>query len=460
MSKLEGFFPILTDPYPAPKVYSTTIPKTGSVGVGISDRFVEGVDQDTSFPHHTLITAVSGESPFQGTWVQEGQQLLAVNNKYVVKATQGAKEIRETTGELTFVTATLVDTPYCRHFAINLSDSSPGVNFASACGRSLVQVSLVYKNGPFRGFLNEGDIILAINGTPVSTPEAAEEALRQGQMRDFVTIYLLDIDALRRSLTHQVMAYYAAAKDYLTEAWKNVALVEAEKPQGLSLSHGNYSAKGKPVIQAQGGWISFQISGKVITNGLLFEKDSLRLKDTQQYFHLVSQREWAGLGYENSTLFYKGKYRAMVIPFIHRFNQLLEENLGPLKECVGCAVWHLHTGYAVPLVPAAKYPSNAPIAVASLYTSQPQNNGDSASKPSPADAKEGSSPAAAAAAAPKSTEPNDNKYSAPESSHPPPMDTSQQDDSNSEMEDIDITEDTMKQADSSASSGGNAVSSR
>jgi len=358
-TKLNGFFPLLTDPFPVPDVLTTTVPKKGKVGAGISDRFQEGVDRSKSFPHHVVIARLSDESPFQGTAVTVGQQVMAVGGKHVVTALQGAKDIRESVETLTLTTAKVVTAPYCRHFAIKLSPANPGVSFAGARNNTLVQVSLIYKDGPFKGFLNVGDIILSINGKVVSTPEDAMEELKNSVDKEFATIYLVDIHALRRSLTHQVMSYFAAANPKSATDWKQVSL----KDNGRSneVETGDYRTKGKVVVQE--GSFSFRVAGKVLTNGLVFEQDSMKMKDTEPYLHLVAQSDWGTLGYENPSLFYKGKYRTMVIPFIGRFNALLDESLGPLRETVGVEVWRQHTGYVPPPPPPKPAPAPAPVPV-------------------------------------------------------------------------------------------------
>jgi len=361
-SKLNGFFPLLTDPFPVPEVKTTTIPKIGKVGAGISDRFQEGVDRMKTFPHHIVIARLSDESPLRGTGVEVGHQVMAVGDNHVVTAVQGAKEIRDATDTLTLTTAEVVTAPYCRHFAIKLSPANPGINFAPACNRSLVQVALVYKDGPFAGFVNAGDIILAINGVAVSSPEAADEALKKNFDDPFVTIYIVDIHALRRSLTHQVMSYYAAANPKDAIDWKQVSLKDNDRNQELET--GDFRTKGR-VINLDGSF-SFRVAGKVITKGLLFDQDSLKMRDTEPYLHLVAQSDWGTLGYENPSLFYKGKYRTMVIPFISRFNALLGESLGPLRETVGRQVWRQHTGFVPepepePVVAPPPPPPPAPV---------------------------------------------------------------------------------------------------
>lgn len=364
---LQGFFPLLTDPFPVPELCVETVSKAGKVGAGISDRFQEGVDKTKTFPHHVVIARLSPESPFQGTSVKLGHQVIAVNDDFVVTALQGAKLIRESKDFVTLTTSAVVEAPYCRHFAVGLSDSHPGVTFDSACNNSLVYVSKVYKNGPFRGFMNQGDIILAINGKAVSSPTDATNALLAAytEKKPFVTIYLVDIHALRRSLTHQCMSYFVAANPKEAEFWKKVSLQDNKNNQA-ELETNDQRTKG--LVVNQGGSFSFRVAGKVVTQGLQFDQNDFHIQDTEPYLHLVAQSDWGTLGYENPALFYKGKYRTMVIPFIQRFNSLLEENLTPLRESIAVAIWRQHTGY-IPPEPSVPEPNvPAPIQPESSYT--------------------------------------------------------------------------------------------
>lgn len=384
---LQGFFPLVSDPFPAPTIDWTTavVPpaknpsETRKVGVGIFNHFREGQSKN-QIPYCVTITQVAEDSPFQGTPLSPGQQLMVVNSTRVVTSTQGANEIRQIVNpeaptdknghskqtsfkpqdvtsssnkekdvqfgsiELTLMTAEKVTAPYCRHVAVDLNSfAAPSVKLDTACGGTLVQVSMVYKDGPLHHILSPGDILLAVNGQPVSSVQDGMEALQQHGSQDydkndpksqFTTIYVLDMYALRRSLTHQVIAYFAASNPREVDLWKRVAI-------------------GRDVYP--GDRFSFRVGGGLLTKGLYFDTESLGMSDAEPD---VKRSIWGAWSWEER------RYQTMVVPYIQRFNIMLDENLSSLREALVLALEGDWLGMSENVVIVKQ---QAPIPVDQLY---------------------------------------------------------------------------------------------
>ena len=71
---------------------------------------------------------------------------------------------------------------------------------------ALVQLSRVFPNGPWNGLCREGAIVLAVNGTPVSSREEALQALSSAQQSQITTLYLLDATAYRQRVGEKLSA--------------------------------------------------------------------------------------------------------------------------------------------------------------------------------------------------------------------------------------------------------------
>mmetsp|Transcript_12853 Transcript_12853/g.28251 ORF Transcript_12853/g.28251 Transcript_12853/m.28251 type:complete len:430 (-) Transcript_12853:126-1415(-) len=348
---------VLTNPFPEPKTHKVTVDLQSGRGVGIvmSDRFVPGTNSTNSFPRHVEITKLGPNNIFQGTSVHLGQQILAVQGESITTAFQSAsrmkkaiKAYKERRGQgqshlLSVLTCEPVLAPFCTLFAVNLDESSPGINFDSACSRSLVKVSYLYRKraSPFRGRIKPGDIILAINGQPVSTPEAAYQLLFQARQQGnfLTTIYAVDMSELCQSITQQVQADHLVPQNRTSIAeervWRDLKLVSNNKDELMNKSsHKESNAATKDMVSLMCENANHH---KTLVSTLVFDKESLLLQDAHvpTAFLAVHKNNSAS----RSALGLDARYFSVVVPFVQKFNGFLQETLDELIESVGCAIW-------------------------------------------------------------------------------------------------------------------------
>ena len=166
------------------------------------------------------ITGLTETSPLHGSAIRSrpggaGQLLLAVNgNPDMSNAAAAAKLIAKSTQRGTVLKLLICEDPgaSCLHVIAAPSwKHSPGINFGSTRGRTLVTISKIFQRGPFTGnpHLNQGDIVLAVNGIPVSKPEEADRALRtpMASSEDNATmtvLHVLNVQALRAMVMNAV----------------------------------------------------------------------------------------------------------------------------------------------------------------------------------------------------------------------------------------------------------------
>lgn len=202
--------------FPAPRVISVKICKP--IGpVRLSFR--------KSDEGYVKITEIHQGSVFQDTDVNVGQLVLAVNGCRVGTLNQTVKMIRSVLpGATLFLTARnndpipeickLVIEPCFRH--------TPGIAFTDFHDDLLVRVSRVFKNGPFfnddgLASLKRGDIVLSVNGVPVSNSHDARAAMALSLERGFTTdLYVLDHSKLVETVLGETKERFQAPKDKIT----------------------------------------------------------------------------------------------------------------------------------------------------------------------------------------------------------------------------------------------------
>jgi hypothetical protein len=277
--------------YPVPTILSTTVArKDGTMPIGISFADLE-------------ITKLSESSPLQGTSVQPGQTCLMINGRLVTSAKQAVGLIRGTSaGELVFTTCNLPAGTKMVSAAVS-KHTGPGVNFDSTRGRTLVQISKVFKKGPFKdSSLVAGDIVLAVNGAPVSKPEDADLLLHQAcnDHNCMVSIYVLNLNAFRSARLQEARAKLPRISDiHLTVT--NV-LNEPHKYRMASRD------KHRAYIE--------------------FDTQTQMCSDPDAVSNLVAE-----------PANYTGTYRHTVIPTIETWNTLLDNHFDALEDAVCEAAW-------------------------------------------------------------------------------------------------------------------------
>jgi hypothetical protein len=154
--------------------------------------------------------------------------------------------------------------------------------------------------------LNIGDIILAVNGVPVSKPEDADRELREAQSQPYTILYVVNMTAYRISVLKEVRA---------SPIFHNVRLLGGERSLNLC----------KEVICAV---------GEEECAHLEFDYETQHLVDREAYLRLTSFAKDRGDDFKFGRL-----YRIIVLPFLVTYNDGIEARMGMLEEAVCCAAW-------------------------------------------------------------------------------------------------------------------------
>jgi hypothetical protein len=283
----------LISPFPIPRVYHSTIPRTKrSVGVTFTGRKA-GEQGDVR------IDTIQETSPFYTTDLDCGQQLLAVNYKVVTTAVEAVQIFRDDPSRtLTFTTAehTLATRQY-KTVCAPTSHLSPGIRFSTTRHRGLVTVGKIYTRGNFdKTGLREEDIVIAVNGYPVSKPEDADRALHMTRSEPMTSLYVLDVVRLRASIAR-----------------------EASKMSDkfLLVSFGLAEGKDREFVIA----ISGMAHGKVE-----FDRETLHMRYFEENTYRVPRHE-------------RDKFSHLVQEFIQAFNKVVEDRMSTLEELVASEAW-------------------------------------------------------------------------------------------------------------------------
>ena len=306
-------FQVLTDPFPLPQVQAVTVPcSSADYGIRMSDH--HGQANRCGLPDRVEISGILKDSPFYGTAVREGMQVLAVNLEPATTAARCAINLKAACDQVSVLVSQPFSTPYCRVFAVKLWDSCPGVIFDAAFGRSLVQISHVYSWGPFQGLLEEGDIVIAINGTPISNPEMADRELRNAKVSMFATFHVFNTGALVHSLVKQTVHSCREREPVL---WREATLRLDRDDSCVNLSMRGPCSDIRDIIVK-----SMILDRKAHSMG--------SPKNTGRF-----------LGSNKNDEKNHARYHRMAEIAAKHYNKLLSEAFKNLKEMVGCAVWRI-----------------------------------------------------------------------------------------------------------------------
>jgi hypothetical protein len=301
--------PVLTMPYPAPRVYESVIRKPeGSVGIAFK--------MTRTTPTMTMISSLSHESPLFGSSIQVGQQLLSINGIPVSSHAHAVSIIKDTQSSiLTFVSCDAKSAPFCKMIISQSWDHHPGVAFHATRGRCLVQVYRVFSRGPLaETALKRDDLILAVNGVAVSKVEDADQALELSRGRPHTTIYAFDMELFRKDIVDEVKESNEKLKELnLDKQDYNDYFVKKESQMNSS-------------IKAR---VCFDQQTQHLVNPELFvhyNRDNIN-ESSDTYF----RRPW--IHYRRES------YASTVRPFLEGFNESMENRLHALEEAVCCEAW-------------------------------------------------------------------------------------------------------------------------
>jgi hypothetical protein len=272
-------------PFPMPSVYTTTLTNKPLGGVGIHLQKKSGGFSPI------IIVSLSDDSPLQGKAIKAGQTVLAINGVAIQSAKEALSIIRDAESTLVLTSCETCEFPQSKMIVVPSSKDNPGVNFTSTRGRCLVQVSRIFSEGPFAGTkLKKGDIVLAVNGVPVSKPEDADRALHLSMQLPHTTVYSIDVAQLRESILQVANSNFPHMLSIVPAEADNSYVVRYQHEKGTHL--------------------------------LVFDLETQHMLDSG--------------GFGNWTMRINGK---IIKPFVNDFNKIIESRMLPLEESVCIEAW-------------------------------------------------------------------------------------------------------------------------
>lgn len=191
---------ILKEPYPVPSVCTVSVERGFNQPLGIHLK--------TETNNRVIVDGLKVDSILHRTPLLVKDEILAVNGEAVHCAKQAADIMKAYTSlDITLLTpATRARMPiFCYLEAAPATEVNPGVCFDSCCNRTMVMISDIFLSDPTRTNLKVGDIVLAVNGSPIWKPEEADkEQLLAVRDSKALVLYCVDMVALRDHLAAHV----------------------------------------------------------------------------------------------------------------------------------------------------------------------------------------------------------------------------------------------------------------
>jgi len=316
---------VLANAFPMPIVHTVTITKPVNGPVGI--RYKGQVEPD--------ITNITKSSPLQGTVLRPGLVILAVNGVKVTPNVSVGDMIKRVPGgaALTFVCREqpTKESPFFKTIVAPSWKHHPGVAFAATRGETLVQVSRVFQKGPFtKKGLNVGDIVLAINGAPVSKVYQADQYLQWSRQEPLVILHVADIAAIRKYVHHKT-------------GTKVMSLKELDGTEDLKRGAFGKFFLGKNFADYQTDNYSHALfvhkNCKTFAN---FDTNTQHISDPEKYSHLTTDMEFTN-GNLSTVHSHKVEleqdYVHKVIPYMKKFNDIMDQEMSYLEEAVACETY-------------------------------------------------------------------------------------------------------------------------
>jgi hypothetical protein len=223
--------PVLAQPYPVPSIYYLYGKRPTDVHSSsccIKFRTVEG-NSSSNNQRLVLIDDIRDPLLVQHRPTHIGKIVVSIDGTHVQDIQHAERLLVGSTttspstggGYFTLISRDVVTAPFCKLVVgtYNIANN-PGVAFASTRDETLVQVSRVFTNGAFHksntgASIRPSDIVLAVNGFPVSTTDSAYRALQLSKnitrhdtttALAAITIYAVDITHLRCSILREIKA--------------------------------------------------------------------------------------------------------------------------------------------------------------------------------------------------------------------------------------------------------------
>ncbi|GAX20638.1 hypothetical protein FisN_32Hh020 [Fistulifera solaris] len=305
---------LIPSPFPAPQIYRFSIPKENDAPIGIK--------MEQKLQRNIVICGIHEGTPFERSGARVGQEILMINGSVTNSPRTAAALIRSTPtpGIVTLVTADPTHSSLYKHITV----SPTSVRWTLVREGTLLRLARVFAKASSTG-LNEGDIVLAVQGRPVSTMDEVHRIVQAEQRDDvLLSFYVLDPTSLRDSIWRAVTQRIRASR-YKELVGDTVTL----RPIADTF---------EDRTDIFGVFIQQRLKARVV-----FDPDTYRMMDPWQYW---SARYLNGrIEHESAMEYHRSSYKK-VLAVMREYNRILEYNLRQLEELVCQECWRLSSGVA------------------------------------------------------------------------------------------------------------------
>ena len=194
-------------PFTIPSLITSTATKSDpNQKVGLAFRKTGGANT-------VIIDKITPTSPFQGSDLREGHEILCINGQRVRTARSAAEVVRESRNSLTLVVSNAIRPPGAMYTMVSIVDHRhqdassldkkdnyvAGMYFKMKNG--LVQLMKVDEDSPVVATsMKVGDFILAVNGKVVGSVSKVVDAFVDSAREEFIPVLYFNMRSLRATL--------------------------------------------------------------------------------------------------------------------------------------------------------------------------------------------------------------------------------------------------------------------
>jgi uncharacterized Zn-binding protein involved in type VI secretion len=255
-------------------------------------------------------------SPLLGTKIRVGHTVLAVDGEPVASKDAAISMIHASVGNVSITVGSPSRSPLFKVVAAERSRTNPGINFAPTRGNCLVLVSRVFTQGKFHksGVVKEGDIVLAVNGVPVSKSGDAFRLLALPAKDNLTVLYVFDLERYRLKLAKHLITSKKIFRDM---------------DMKLACLNGRYrfTCYGQILHRLQ-----------VVDMNVDVESQHLYHRDP---YSALRVDQWKLQ--QDYFVTFAGYYKDGVLPFFKALNETLDEDLRSLEDAVCCEAFASHS---------------------------------------------------------------------------------------------------------------------
>ena len=312
--------PSPSSPFPLPEFQTISIVKKDDAPIGIK------MEQTAS--GKLVIAGIDEKSPLACMGAEVGREIVMVNGSTTNSTKTAATLIRSSPPQrtITLVTADPARSPLYK--LVHLPPHT--VRWTSVRDGTLLRVSRLFSSSSQSSGLAEGDLLLAVQGRPVSTPEEARQAMQSAaEGNDHVSFYVLDHQLLRDTI------WKAVVQRIHTNRYKELTrdLVDLQPIPDTFEDR----------TDVHGIFLHQKLKARVV-----FDCDTYRMTDLWQYWSAYTP--YGKISHDSPLDYHRNSYKK-ILAVMREYNRILEHNLRQLEETVCQKCWSLgHSVARAPMV--------------------------------------------------------------------------------------------------------------